>query len=229
MRRVAQYLSPSRSPDALIQLARVPATHAVAPSVSASAREARRSMPKASNTAGAERQKRPLTGWRAIADHVIEKLRGPEVIPDPPYSLAQWMPTDQADADRAIRRDQAKQLQGRVKQWQLQAGVSKSKADLQALTWRGKFKRAAPEKFPVAAAALLCTLLDRLATDRVDNPPELNTVLDQRVVTLLDAMIAEPAVRERCLRAAADDMGAGGADAETMLGRMEEAARRLAT
>ena len=230
MRKVAQSLSPSRSSDALFQPARLPPTHAVAPSLSSSSVEARRNLPKASNDAGSERQKRPLTSWRAIANHVIEKMKGPEVMPEPPYSPAYMMAADPSDAVRAIRREQAKQLQGTVKQWQLHAGVPKAKADLQALTWRGKYKRASPEQFSAEAAGLLCTMLDRLATTRAANPPELNAVLSRRVVTLLDAMIAEPAVRARCLRAAAHEMGSGGAHAETMLAEMEVAAHgRLAT
>lgn len=221
MRKVMQYIKSTTPADPAIQSSHMAMGQIPAPCLSAQTVDARRKILPYTAPDKDNRQKTALTSWRVIADHLIEKFNAPENPPDPFISPVYWMPAGPSDAARAARSEQAKHLQNTVKQWQLQAGVSKARANLQALTWRGKFKRASPAKFSAEAAEALCIVLDALAATRLGNLPATNAALNQRAVTLLDEMIADSAVRERCLRVAVDAVHTGGVPAVTTLKKME--------
>ena len=229
MRKVMQSLKQNLSVDFGLQPVCLPQLENIPPSLSVRASEARRKLPTRSTLAPSDREKAKVTNFRAFVARVMEKLNEPEVIPDPPISLAQWLPSDPTDAERTARRQQAKKLQSAVMQWQLDAGVSKSKADLQAITWRGKFKRAPEGKFSLDAAKTMCRLLEVLAATRSGDQLSANADLSKRVVNLLDAMIANPIVRARCLAVATAEKPADAPHAVQTLYEMELAARSMPT
>lgn len=224
MRKVMQHLKSTTPADPAIQSSNITMEHTSAPSLSAQTADAQRKIRLPQTLRIGNRQKTALINWRAIADYVIGEFNAPENPPEPFISPAHYVSARLSEGARAARGEQAEHLKNIVKHWQLQAGVSKAKANLQAFIWCGKLKRASPAKFSPEAAEALCIVLETLAVTRLGNSPAINAALNQRVVTLLDQMIVDSAARERCLKVAVEAMHTSGAKAMPTLKRMEFAA-----